>query len=112
MPARTIRSPSSSKNDGSICESNPSQTRSAKSRIFRQIPYSSGEFCQAVQTLAKRDIMPISSTGRATYSSQANGQRLRGIFSRQPARRLLEQELVFVTGGRSRQDRSLATALQ
>src|SRR6266481_2501150 len=112
MPARTIRFPSSSKNDGSICESNSSQTRSAKSRIFRQIPHSSGEFCRVVQTLATRDIMPISSRGRATYSSPANGQHLRRIFPRQHARWLHEHQLVFVNGGRSTQDRSFAAALQ
>jgi hypothetical protein len=65
MPALTIRFRFSSKNDGSICKSNPSQTRSVKSRIFHQIPHFSGEFCRAVQTLATRDIMPISSRGRA-----------------------------------------------
>ena len=95
MPARTIRFPSSSKNDGSICESNSSQTRSAKSRIFRQIPYSSGEFCRVVQTLATRDIMRISPRGRAAYSSLANGQRLRRIFPRQHARWLHEHELAL-----------------
>jgi len=48
----------------------PRETRSAKSRIFQLIPYSSGEFCRAVQTFSTSDTTYLRGPSDLVVASQ------------------------------------------